>query len=219
MKYDSIIFDLDGTLWDTCESCAIAWNNVVKRNNISFRRIVAEDVRSVAGRSHEQCIRDTFIGISESELKVLISETSEEDNVMVEKLGGHLYDGVLDGLSRLKLDYPLFIVSNCQDGYIETFLRFSNTNATFNDFESWGRSGKPKFQNIIDVIERNNLINPVYIGDTDGDKKAAIQAGVDFIYVDYGYGRLSNEVEFSDFSSLVNYFINRQLSNVAGVYD
>ena len=34
--FDSLIFDLDGKLWDTCEACAVAWNNVVNRNKIKL---------------------------------------------------------------------------------------------------------------------------------------------------------------------------------------
>ena len=59
-KYDSIIFDLDGTLWDTCEACAVAWNNVLKRNNIDFRKITASDVRGVTGKPLEDCIKTVF---------------------------------------------------------------------------------------------------------------------------------------------------------------
>ena len=36
---DSVVFDLDGTLWDTCPTCAIGWNNVLRRHGIAFREI------------------------------------------------------------------------------------------------------------------------------------------------------------------------------------
>ena len=48
--FDSLIFDLDGTLWDTCEACAVAWNNVVNRNEIKFRQVTSSDVRRVTGK-------------------------------------------------------------------------------------------------------------------------------------------------------------------------
>ena len=28
--FDSLNFDLDGTLWNTYEACAIAWNNIFR---------------------------------------------------------------------------------------------------------------------------------------------------------------------------------------------
>ncbi|MET0389243.1 MAG: HAD hydrolase-like protein, partial [Polyangiales bacterium] len=122
---DSLVFDLDGTLWDTCESCARGWNAVLERHAMPFRRVTADDVRRVAGRPHDQCIRDTFIGLDESQLRILSDETAEEDNRMIEEHGGVIYPGVAEGLAELVRVFPLFIVSNCQAGYIELFLRKS----------------------------------------------------------------------------------------------
>ena len=114
--FDSLVFDLDGTLWDTCGACAIAWNNVLRRNGIEFRAIVADDVRRVTGKPHEQCIREVFAGFSELDLRRLIEETAAEDNRVIREIGGVLYDGVEAGLQGLAGRYPLFIVSNCQSG-------------------------------------------------------------------------------------------------------
>ena len=118
LHIDSVIFDLDGTLWDTCSSCAVAWNNVIRRGDIRFRDVVAEDVRKVAGKPHETCIRETFAGLPEDQVQYLIQETMLEDNAVVATIGGDLYDGVVVGLRAMRKRYPLFIVSNCQSGYI-----------------------------------------------------------------------------------------------------
>src|SRR6266513_535092 len=121
---DAIVFDLDGTLWDTCETCAIGWNLVLDRNAIRFRTITADDVRAVAGKPHEECIRETFV-----------AETQMEENRLVAEQGGVLYPKVEDGIWQLRARYPLFIVSNCQAGYIETFLAWSTLGSCFRDFE------------------------------------------------------------------------------------
>ncbi len=89
---------------------------------IASRQIVADDVRKVAGKPHEACIRESFPGLAERDLRRLIDETPGEDIRMVAELGGALFPGVVLGLARLARRRPLFIVSNCQSGYIETFL-------------------------------------------------------------------------------------------------
>ena len=48
----------------------------------------------------------------------LVAETQLEDNKVVAELGGQVFPDVEAGLRRLSVRYPLFIVSNCQTGYI-----------------------------------------------------------------------------------------------------
>ena len=190
--FDAVVFDLDGTLWDTCEACAVAWNRVLARHAIAFRPIVAADVRAVAGMPHAACIRRTFDGLRERELSILIEETATEDNRSIAELGGVLYPGVDAGLRRLAASLPLFVVSNCQAGYVETFLRVHGFAELFRDFECWGNSGLPKADNLQRVIDRNALAAPVFVGDTLGDQQAAEACSVPFIHVTYGFGVCSD---------------------------
>ncbi len=208
-QLDSVIFDLDGTLWDTCPSCAIAWNNVVRRHGIPFREIVAEDVRRVTGKPHEVCIRETFAGLTEHQLQLLITDTMEEDNIVVDKLGGVIYDGVESGLNALAQRFPLFIVSSCQSGYIETFLRLSGFGHLFRDFECWGNTRKSKSENIALIMTRNNLVNSVYVGDTEGDRVAARNCKIPFHFVEYGFGRVTDrDATFSSFGQFTDHLIS-----------
>jgi phosphoglycolate phosphatase len=163
---DSIIFDLGGTLWDTCDSCATAWNNVVQRNKIDFREITPNDVKAVTGLPHEECIRTIFNGLSEAQIQILVTGTETEDNIMIERFGGVLYPFVSEGLNQLASKFSLFIVSNCQKGYIETFLSKTGFSRYFVDFECWGNTGKTKGENLRSLIERNGLKQPVFVGDT-----------------------------------------------------
>ena len=188
MKYDSIIFDLDGTLWDTSTSCAIAWNNVILRNKINFREIFDSDIKKVAGKPHNECIRNIFTSLSENEIKTLIDETLIEVISVISKSGGKIYDGVIEGLESLSKNYKLFIVSNCQSGYIEKFLSINNLQDLFSDFECWGNSYKPKTINTKNLIAKNYLKNPIFIGDTKEDFIAAQNVSIDFIQACYGFG-------------------------------
>ena len=108
--FDSLIFDLDGTLWDTCEACAVAWNNVVNRNEIKFRQVTASDVRSVTGKSHAECIKTVFSSLSDEEISILIDETVIEDTLAIKEMGGELYEGVSEGLNILNEYYDLSLI-------------------------------------------------------------------------------------------------------------
>src|SRR5689334_8898378 len=96
---DGLVFDLDGTLWDTNETCARAWNHVVQRHGIRFRTVTGDDVRRVVGKTHDQCIRSTFIGLSEADIELLTRETMVEDNAFIDREGGRLYPGVREGFA------------------------------------------------------------------------------------------------------------------------
>jgi phosphoglycolate phosphatase len=207
--FDSIVFDLDGTLWDTCESCALGWNNVLDRHAISFRRITADDVRGVAGRPHDACIRDVFVGLSEAELAILIEHTQTEDNRIVAERGGALYPGVMDNLLRLSERYPLFIVSNCQAGYIETFLKVNALSHRFRDFECWGNTGLTKAQNFQRVIDRNRLRAPLFVGDTEGDRQAAEACNAPFVHAAYGFGSCDANARVESFAELTDQLLAR----------
>ena len=151
---DSVVFDLDGTLWDTSATCAMGWNRVLERLGIPFRPITEHDVRGVTGTPHEQCIRDVFAGLPEAHLVALAVETAVEDVRLIGERGGDLFPDVDVGLRRLAARYPLFIVSNCQAGYIETFQGWSGLGAFFRDFECWGNTGLTKPANLKMLIER-----------------------------------------------------------------
>lgn len=203
---DSIIFDLDGTLWDTSSTCAIAWNNVIERHKIPFRKILIEDIERVTGKPHEDCVKEIFQELDKQFIQTLIDETKTEDVKMVDNLGGAIYEGVEKGLKRLNKTYPLFIVSNCQSGYIESFLDFSGFADLFEDFECWGNTNHSKSHNVKLVIERNTLQRPLMVGDTMGDAVAAFDNDIAFAFLEYGFGDAEKSVthRFDSFTSLSN---------------
>ena len=83
----------------------------------------------------------------------------------------------------------LYIVSNCQDGYIQCFGRYTGLERYICDFECSGVTGLSKGENIRLIARRNFLRSPIYVGDTAMDEESARSAGVPFIHAAYGFGQ------------------------------
>ena len=207
---DAVVFDLDGTLWDTSVSCAVAWNRVLARHRIPFRPITEHDVRGVTGRPHEECIRAVFAGLREAHIATLAAETQTADNQAIAELGGQLFGDVDAGIRRLAARYPLYIVSNCQSGYIETFFQWSRLGGCFRDFECWGNTGLSKPQNLRVLIDRNQLRHPVFVGDTPNDQTAARDSSIPFLHAAYGFGHCPTpDHSFPSFDALTTWLLNQ----------
>lgn len=202
---DSIIFDLDGTLWDPVDTVLLAWNRVLKKRGMcELSRKVLEETM---GMQMEAISRKLFPDLNGAERQQLVEECSGVENLFLEKHGGRLYENVEGVIRELSQKYKLFIVSNCQDGYIEAFFNYHKLEKYFQDYENPGRTGLSKGENINLVIERNDLASPVYIGDTSGDFEAARFAGIPFVYAKYGFGQVNEYEEAIDsFEDLLRIF-------------
>ena len=132
-----------------------------------------------------------FPSLPEKDRLSILDICYEYENRLLKTQPGRLYDKVYETLSILSKKYPLFIVSNCQCGYIEQFLRKTQLEAYIKDIECFGNTGKNKGENIRLLVKRNSLKAPVYIGDTKGDCDASKEAGVPFIFASYGFGNVT----------------------------
>ncbi|WP_079527117.1 HAD family hydrolase [Solibacillus isronensis] len=204
---DSIIFDLDGTLWDPIDTVLNAWNSVIRNNNQIISQLTRKDFEGTMGLQMNEISRKLFPALSYTERQQLVKVCCELEQSFLEKHGGVLYPNVEIVLKELSQKYNLYIVSNCQDGYIESFYKYHKLEKYFLDFESHGRTTMSKGENIKLVIDRNNLLNPVYIGDTEGDLNAARLAKIPFIFAKYGFGQVSHyENEIESFDELLSIF-------------
>jgi len=190
---DSIIFDLDGTLWDASASCTAAWNEALGQAGYSDFVLTEETIRSFSGLKIEDIFGLYFNFIPTERQTHLLNLYKQKEAILMKDRGGVLYPGVPAVLDELKKTYRLFIVSNCLAGYIENFLDFTQLTDTFSDFECSGRTKLPKSRNIQLIIERNNLVSPVYIGDTIWDQEASFGNRIPFIYAAYGFGNVDDD--------------------------
>ena len=187
MNIDSIIFDLDGTLWDSCRVVSESWGETLRQICGAERGPNPEDVKSIMGMTAAEIAAALFSQYGER-AEEICRRCIHGENAYIARHGGDLYPGVRETLAALSGKYPLFIVSNCLEGYIECFLESSGLGPCFRDFACEGSTGLRKAGNIALIARRNGLEAPVYVGDTVMDERSAREAGVPFIHAAYGFG-------------------------------
>ena len=189
MKTDGIIFDLDGTLWDSCETVTRSWQRTLRQYDPE-RSVTIEQVRSVMGMTAQQLAQSLDSDFGDRAMEVCLRTLREECGYVAEH-GGLIYAGVAPLLERFSRKCGLYIVSNCLEGYIESFLKFSGFGAYFRDFLNPSVTGQDKAGNIRLIIEKHSLVRPVYVGDTELDRQSAAEAGCPFVHAAYGFGKPS----------------------------
>lgn len=205
---DAIIFDLDGTLWDSTDSCVRGWNRALQSLGVK-RTLSRQDLESIMGLNHDEAL-DRMFPEADADLRQSIDRVSFDAELEAIRFdgGGLLYPGVREGLQRLSRHFPLFIVSNCRAAYLKVFFDCTGLQSLFRDVECYGNTGLSKGENLKRLIERNRLSSPVFVGDTAGDHRAALFAELPYFHVDYGFGEPLNECyHFREFGELVDFFL------------
>lgn len=187
----AILFDLDGTLWDSSQEVATAWTQALAPYGVTLTRA---DIQSIMGKTMTE-IGDALLSAHPpQERPRLLELASDAEIAYLRAHGATLYPGLEATLKTLSQTYFLAIVSNCQEGYIEAFLDYYGFGRYFSDTENFGRTGRPKGENIRLVAERNHLGPVLYLGDTQKDCDAAALAGVPFVHAAYGFGTIDHPV-------------------------
>ena len=182
-----VIFDLDGTLWNSMREVGIAWNEMFKKHNVGIE-LTPDMMRITMGRTVPE-IGEAMLSHIEPERRArILKDCCDEENRRLNLYGGVLFDGVCELLPELMKSCDLFVVSNCEDGYIESFMNYHGTGKFIKDTECIGRTGLDKAGNIRLICERNGLGKAVYVGDTERDMHFAHAAGLPFIHAAYGFG-------------------------------
>ena len=211
MKFDSIILDVDGTIWNTTGIVADAWNLAFDKYFPQVPHVTADILKGQFGKPMDVIADNLFPMLSKDEKNLLMEKCCEmEQAALMENTKDIAYDGVIETIKKLSQKIPVFIVSNCQSGYIEVVMEKNGIAEYIRDFECFGNTGLLKDQNIRLIIERNNLKAAAYVGDTQGDYEACKKAGVPFIWAAYGFGRPEDDAyyfkleKFQQLESLLN---------------
>ena len=206
-----VIFDMDGTVWDSSEGVAKAWTVKIHEAGFTDKSVTKEDIQSVMGKPMD-VIADTIFTYTEKgpQRDALRASCENYENEYLTENGGILYDGILETWAKLKeMGYHVYIVSNCQAGYIESFLTYykipyGTPEDLVEDIDCYGNNFLQKDENIRLIAERNGLTAACYVGDIQSDYDATVKAGFPFIHAKYGFGTINAEVPFiNSFDELI----------------
>ena len=189
MKYESLIFDIDGTLWDSRALVAEGYNIQLKEEGLEHLCVTAEDLKPLFGKVMTE-IADTILAtIPEEKRYDLMERCMATENRYLEENPCHIgYPGVKETVAKLAENYRLFIVSNSQCGYPELCMEKLGIGHLIEGHLCFGDTGTDKGTTIRTLMARHNIASAVYIGDTQGDFEASRNAGIPFIWATFGFG-------------------------------
>ena len=135
---DAILFDLDGTLWDSAPSVSGSWQRALQRFAPELRPpITADEVRSCMGMRIDELGCRLFPMLDDDARAELLSQCLMEEDAALRQEGGILFPAVPETLAELHKTYKLCVVSNCQYGYIEFSASFRTGESLSRPYLFW----------------------------------------------------------------------------------
>ena len=189
MNFESLIFDIDGTLWDSRAIVAKGYNIQLKEEGLEHLSVNPEILKTVFGKINTEIANILFASLPEEDRYPLLERCMERENQQLEedecKIG---YPKVKETLEKLHENHRLFIVSNSQCGYPELCIEKLGLTELIEGHMCFGDTGTSKGKTIRTLMKKHSIENCAYVGDTQGDYEATVEADVPFIWCTYGFG-------------------------------
>lgn len=200
---NSVIFDLDGTLWEVIESTYKSANIIANKYNL--KEISKDTICKVFGLNREESAKLYFPNMELNESTKLIDEIAVINIENLKNNGGNVYPNVKEILNKLVEEYDLYIVSNTAEiEYIRAFLKSADTKDCFKSYIAASSLNISKADAIKKVIDDNKIENAVYVGDTRIDLEAAHANNIPFIQAKYGFGdNLNTDYSINEINELL----------------
>ena len=202
--------DIDGTLWNTTGVVAKAWNKAIADCGFDADEVNASGLQKEFGKPMNVIADDLWPALSQGQKDLLMKQCCvREQEALKENHEDISYPAVRDTIKALAQKFRLYIVSNCQSGYIELTMEKNKIADYIKDHECYGDTGIGKADNLRLLVRRNGIKAPVYVGDTQGDADACREAGVKFVWAGYGFGSVQEFAAKVDrFDQLLDLFQN-----------
>ena len=206
MNYESLIFDVDGTLWDSRGLVAEGYNVQLKAEGLEHLFVTVDDLTPLFGKVMTDLADALFGVIPEKERYELMERCMATENRYLEENPCHIgYPKVKETIAQLSKKHRIFIVTNAQKGYAEVCIEKLGLGDYVSGWLSFGDTGTSKGKTIRTLMAKHGIENAVYIGDTQGDYEATLEAELPFIWCTFGFGQPESYVAKVDaFEDLLN---------------
>jgi phosphoglycolate phosphatase len=198
MKFDLILFDLDGTLIETAPEIADAVNDTL--DHFGFASVTQQQVNDWIGHGTRELLIQALAFIYEQS----VDEVRHSDNFSIieaeftrhyqRRCGtrSHLYPHVRETLQRLReAGVKLAVVTNKEDRYTQTVLDAHQLSPLFDRVISGDTLPvkKPNPAAIADCLQRFAVApeRALFVGDSSIDVATARNAGIAVWALPYGY--------------------------------
>ena len=186
---ESLIFDIDGTLWDSRALVAEGYNIQLRREGMTDRFVTAETLRPLFGKVLTEIADALFGDLAPSDRYSLMERCMATENQFLHENECPIgYPKVKETLLALSKTHRLFIVSNSQQGYPELCMEKLGIGKCFSGHLCFGDTGTDKGTTISRLMQQHHITSALYVGDTQGDLEATEKAGIPFVWAAYGFG-------------------------------
>lgn len=189
MKYNTVIFDLDGTLLNTIDDLSDSLNEALKEKGYPVR--TTEEIRTFVGNGVRHLVRLALPENAPEDVITSVLEIFKENYSKNMQNKTRPYNGIIELLLDLnRYNYKVGIVSNKYDLAVKSLTRnyFGNL-VTVAIGETSEIKRKPAPDSVFQAIAElgADINHTIYVGDSDTDVVTAKNAGIPCIGVTWGF--------------------------------
>lgn len=189
MKYSTVLWDIDGTLLNTLDSLVSSYRYTIDKLALEERS--DEEIASYIGPTPQTIFQTHFNmdKISAQKASDIFRENYKNKNLYNAKVYNGIYE-VLETLKRSNINQA--VATNKRQDYAIEICRYFKIDQYCNPIIGSDNQNtltkKDIVKQCLEYLQVEASHRVVLIGDTNGDKTAAEQVGIDFIGVNYGFG-------------------------------
>lgn len=202
MKYNAVIFDLDGTLIDTLEDLRDSVNYALDKYNMPNRNI--DEIRSFVGNGIQRLVYKSIPENTSEELKESVLKAFKSHYITNSMNKTRPYNDICALVKKLKeMGLGLAVVTNkTQDAALDIMNAFFKDDFQVVIGQIDGVAQKPQPDGVWRAMELLGATkqNSIYIGDSEVDCLTAKNSGIQIIGVTWGFrGRKTLEENNADY--------------------